>query len=281
MPELGSRTWRSLNEYLLRLEAADGEGDLARLAVEGLGELLPADIGAALLDPTLRVVAQIGAAAEMARAYNERYRLLVPPALLGSEAGTRGWIPRVRWRDYEGTELYDEFARPYRLGFSGSTSSSAFRGGFTLAIQRSSGGKSFTEKDTAILDLLNPHLNNLLSLRRKLERSPGLKPEPGELRFCFPRLSPRESEAGALLCAGAGAREVAASMRVGLRTAETHVAHLYDKLGAWGRVEAVDIMRGALARERGRPACPAGPGDEGGREGKSPRGRLTCRMPRR
>jgi len=279
MPELDSRAWRRVHEYFLRLEAAGGERELEELAVDGLEELLPADIGAALLDPSLRIVARIDSAAEMAREFNERYRLLVPPALHG--AGRRGWLPRVRWRDYEGTGLYADFARPHRLGFSCSTSSSAFRGGFTLVVQRSSGGRIFTERDTAVLDVVNAHLNCLLSLRRRLARAPGLKPEPGELRFCFPRLSPRESEAGALLCAGAGAREIAASLRVGLRTAETHVAHLYDKLGAWGRVEAVDIMRSALFRERGLAAGLPGPEDEGGRGGTSPRGRITCRMPRR
>ncbi len=52
-------------------------------------------------------------------------------------------------------------------------------------------------------------------------------------------LTPREKEVVALLRTGLGNREIAARLQVSERTVETHLAHIYSKLGVEGRRELV------------------------------------------
>lgn len=59
-------------------------------------------------------------------------------------------------------------------------------------------------------------------------------PHPGDL-------SPREVEVLRLLAAGYSNKEIAASLVLSVRTVEHHVAHIYAKIGARGRVEATAL----------------------------------------
>jgi DNA-binding NarL/FixJ family response regulator len=52
-------------------------------------------------------------------------------------------------------------------------------------------------------------------------------------------LTPREKDVFRLLAKGAANREIAAELSISLRTVETHLAHIYGKLGARGRMEAI------------------------------------------
>jgi DNA-binding NarL/FixJ family response regulator len=54
-------------------------------------------------------------------------------------------------------------------------------------------------------------------------------------------LSPREQEVLGLLARGRANAEIAASLVVGENTVKSHVAHIFDKLGARNRVEATII----------------------------------------
>jgi DNA-binding NarL/FixJ family response regulator len=64
-----------------------------------------------------------------------------------------------------------------------------------------------------------------------------------------PRLSPREREILAHVAAGASNKQIAAACGVSLNTVKFHLAHLFTKLGADSRAEAVAtaIARGELA----------------------------------
>ena len=59
-----------------------------------------------------------------------------------------------------------------------------------------------------------------------------------------PRLSGRESEVLALLAEGLGTAEIASSLFMSESTAKTHITHIYQKLGAANRAQAlVSAMR--------------------------------------
>jgi DNA-binding NarL/FixJ family response regulator len=52
-------------------------------------------------------------------------------------------------------------------------------------------------------------------------------------------LTPREQDVLRLLRKAATNREIAAELSISLRTVETHLGHIYGKLGARGRMEAI------------------------------------------
>lgn len=58
-----------------------------------------------------------------------------------------------------------------------------------------------------------------------------------------PLLTPREHEVLQLLAQGLQNREIARRLVISPKTVSTHIAHVYDKLGARSRVEALTIAR--------------------------------------
>ena len=69
-------------------------------------------------------------------------------------------------------------------------------------------------------------------------------------------LSPREAEVMACISLGLPNADIAARLRVSRKTVKNHVNHIFAKLGARNRVEAVLIWQGGRATERrlSRPA---------------------------
>ncbi len=243
--ELSAKTWRGINDYLVEIEESESEAELSRRALEGVLRFIPADIGAGLVDASQRLIAYPSETAGIAQVYNSRYWCIVPSLSRGADGAIR-WSDRARWADYPNSEFYADFARP--LGVGASMSVLRPPQWLSITLQRSSGGRSFSKLEHTILEVLNPHVRNLLSLRKKLDARPLMaRVSAEELRFCFPALSPREAQTAALLCMGASAREIASALRFGLRTAESHVAHIYQKLDVLCRRDAVDTMRVALA----------------------------------
>lgn len=56
-------------------------------------------------------------------------------------------------------------------------------------------------------------------------------------------LTPREREVAGLALRGAPSREIAARLFIGERTVESHLAHIYAKLGVRGRIELLRCLR--------------------------------------
>jgi pimeloyl-ACP methyl ester carboxylesterase len=77
---------------------------------------------------------------------------------------------------------------------------------------------------------------------------------PVALAAAAPALSPREQEVLRLLGAGCTNREIAAALAVSVPTVERHLTHLYGKIGARRRADAV-----AYAARRGVDARPTPP----------------------
>jgi DNA-binding NarL/FixJ family response regulator len=65
--------------------------------------------------------------------------------------------------------------------------------------------------------------------------------QPETARHASFRLTQREHDVLELLCSGASYREMARTLGVAEGTVQTHVKHVYDKLGAGNKAEAVRI----------------------------------------
>ena len=76
-------------------------------------------------------------------------------------------------------------------------------------------------------------------------------------------LSPREREVLVLLAEGRSNREIASAMTVTVATVKTHLVHIYAKLGAGNRNEALgralDLRAARLTREHQVSAAPRRP----------------------
>lgn len=55
------------------------------------------------------------------------------------------------------------------------------------------------------------------------------------------QLTPREMAALKLVADGKANKEIAAALDISERTVKTHLAHLFEKLGATSRTEAVKV----------------------------------------
>lgn len=75
----------------------------------------------------------------------------------------------------------------------------------------------------------------LLALALKGPEPPAPTPQPGSERFS--NLSPREQETAALIAQGLSNREIAGRMVVGVKTVETYVTRILNKLGFDSRVQ--------------------------------------------
>lgn len=72
---------------------------------------------------------------------------------------------------------------------------------------------------------------------------PGLD---GHAPFAPEALTPREREVARLAVAGFGSREIAAELRITVRTVDDHLQRIYAKLGVHNRRELRTNFRGAI-----------------------------------
>lgn len=91
----------------------------------------------------------------------------------------------------------------------------------------------------------SPNIQRSLAARNELRAAAQLARER------FPALSSREAEALVLLAEGLKDSSIAAHLGIGIRTAESHVAHVLSKLGVENRSAAVATYY------RPAPAAPA------------------------
>ncbi len=244
---LDTSSWRKINDYLLELESAEDRATLLDLALRRVGAIIPFDCGAGLIDSSLRVLTGFGVSEAIVSMYNQRYRFKMPSILYGPRGEFLRGLSHTRWADYPNSEFYVDFAKPYGIGYD--LSSLRPSGPCSLLIQRSPFGKGFSEREKVIIEILAPHINNLLSARKKQDQlAERERAASQDIRSCLPALSKREAQVAALLCDGLSAREIGTTLIIGRRTAESYIAHLYTKIGVIRKADAIRLIRARLGR---------------------------------
>jgi DNA-binding CsgD family transcriptional regulator len=110
-------------------------------------------------------------------------------------------------------------------------------------VLRGSGEQLFTVNDGFRLEALRRHLEGLHHWMRIAEEAL-LRPGGNDLGTSFPRpLSPREAEVAFEAAHGLSAREMGLSLNISPRTAERHLANIFDKLGIGSREELRAFIR--------------------------------------
>ena len=86
-------------------------------------------------------------------------------------------------------------------------------------------------------------------------------------------MSPREVEVLRLLATGRTNGEIAGELVLSVRTVERHILHIYEKIGARGRADAI-----AFALKHGLDLTPCRPGDAYGSATATPPECVRTRM---
>ena len=172
-------------------------------------------------EPDLHVIAEAGNGREAVEAY-ERHRPDVTlldlrmPEMEGVEA-----VRQIRARDPQALVVVlttydtdDEIARALRAG-----------------------AKAYVLKDISADDLVNC-IRNVLAGKTYLAPAAAAKLAEGVTRV---QLTPREMSTLKLVADGKANKEIATALDISERTVKSHLAHLFEKLGATSRTEAVKV----------------------------------------
>lgn len=102
----------------------------------------------------------------------------------------------------------------------------------------------FTERDVAVLRLIEPVLGNLMRTCCRLTHDDAL--------------SPSEARVLELVAAGGSNRDVAEHLSVSVATVRKHLEHSYRKLGVGSRTAAVAVLGPSASRPDPQPGSPFG-----------------------
>ena len=172
-------------------------------------------------EPDLQVVAEAGDGAEALAAYEEHkpdvtLLDLRMPVMEGVEV-----VRRIRERDPRALVIIlttydtdDEISRALKAG-----------------------AKAYVLKDIAA-DALVGCIRDVLGGKTYLAPAAAAKLAEGVTRV---QLTPREMETLKLVADGKANKEIATALDISERTVKTHLAHLFEKLGATSRTEAVKV----------------------------------------
>jgi ATP/maltotriose-dependent transcriptional regulator MalT len=117
------------------------------------------------------------------------------------------------------------------------------RDGVARSLVFDRGRHDFSERDRAVVDVLQPHLLQLEENARARRLAAALARSPETRGVSLGGLTRREQEILALVAEGKSNAEIAAELWIALGTVRAHLDHIYAKLGVRSRT-------GALARVR-------------------------------
>jgi DNA-binding CsgD family transcriptional regulator len=230
---MGTRIpWKAIDAVLKEMEKADSRRDFAQKSIACIPRLVPIDLPcvyATVEDGRRLIVDQtfVESSTWFGR-FRDRYWNQIPD--LSREEGSL--VKRVDWSRFKRSEYATDFMRPQRIRYSlgvtiGGASADCLG---TLALNRSSRARPFSENDFRTMEIIQPHLDNLYRLLGKPRYQP--LAEIGKLHG----LSRREIEVVSCLLRGLKNAQIASRLGLSERTVESHCLHIYNKLGIKDRI---------------------------------------------
>lgn len=253
--------WDHINELLLYAGAAQDQEDLCDRVLGRLGRIIPWDVGVGIFDRNIRCAACDGWDRRTFEQYNSYYHTRVPFIVYDPKGTARRGRDIVLWDRIPDSEFMSDFARP--LGLHSGLSPFRPAWPLVLSLQRSRESPPFTTRDCEILDILNGHLHNYLTLLEhgvsdipcrsadgpgrsvQVARRDSREAFRGALRACF-RLSERELDLLEGLCDGLSNKALAANLFISERTVKAHLASIFRKTGCRSRLEVAALARRAF-----------------------------------
>jgi DNA-binding CsgD family transcriptional regulator len=240
---------KAVHEFLLELELARTRQDFLNIATAGVERLIPLDVAMTFFNKTDILIFNHGFNDDIREQFNNHYRFLLPfvpdpdhflefALALSRNDG----CSLVEWDDYANSEFVSDFTSPLHDAYN----LACFLPGINLvpSLHRSYSSSNFTETECATLAMITPHMNNLYSSLERFSGGAMAQLSEDEIEERFPKLKHREIQVGMLLCSGLTAPEIASRLLLSKRTAESHIASLYQSLGVHSKRQAIDAIMG-------------------------------------
>jgi DNA-binding CsgD family transcriptional regulator len=241
---ISSLLWKKILDYLAE---AGRERDIDKFcykALIGLEKLVNAD-GSVLqmVGPgrTLLPTSKAHNYSEKAlRRYRRFYYRFDPGRALFPEGIT---VAAAKWRDFKENALITDFLEANDIRASGGVFLYDYRGNLYafLNVHKKS-NRGFSERETAVMEIVQPHLSNLLA---NLTAPSPLKPETVTILESIQGnkiLSRRETEITGYLHRRFSAAEIAETLQISRRTVERHIEHIYGKLGVHNKQDLIRLL---------------------------------------
>jgi DNA-binding CsgD family transcriptional regulator len=228
VPRLAEKDYRGVLAVLRAAGDSDATAPFAQPVLEALRRLVPCDV-VAYHEAGQVVYAgdPLGAVTPEIRAAHRRLRHRDP---LRPADGARKVSDFVPLREYRRTELYQSVDRPLGVEYLMQLYIEPRAGAPRLEFDRAT--TDFGERDRAVLDLLLPHLRQML---RRSRRGPSGTAEG---------LTPRELRIVKHVAEGKTNGEVALLLQISPETVRKHLENAYAKLGVHTRTAAVAAVFG-------------------------------------
>ena len=238
--------WKQVCESILDLGSARAVDELFTMAGEAVKRFVPYDRGFTINLGSGFALFFVDTGAEVVRALNDYYYKKIPFYQDGATARDLNALAwgQVEWEDYRDSEFVTDFARPIRMGRT--LTNVAPGREIYLNVHRTFGGPRFTEREEAFLRALSRQVDNTYkSLALLADLSSRAMPTAPEIAGRFPVLTMREAEVLSFWIRGLPSSLIADRIGVSARTVESHLAHVYDKLGLRSKTEAMARLANA------------------------------------
>lgn len=228
-----SLPWPQIHEYLLKIEQTDQPVSLCKQAVLELNQLMPYDAAYIfLLNEKFQIADHevIGVPEKKIRQYLDYY-VTIDPCKQRTPPGARTWL--IDWYDFYHTEFCTDWGRPVDLYYTTSMYlHNQKQIPSAVLITSRSGHYGFSDRELAILEVIQPHLSNHFRLLEKM------RPVRSQ-QFNCRNLTKRENEIAGLLCQGLSTPEIATLLVISEFTVYRHLNNIFTKMNISSRTELV------------------------------------------
>jgi len=229
--------WSSILDLLLELETMETRSEFYERVITGILRLIPADVSVSCFvdDHHGPRACATNVHPRVMDDFNNYYRTIWPveDTSLRSQRQTD-------YREWENTEYVTDFIRAHRIRRSLISSCH----GFSVALHRGATALPFSERERAILTVLDGHLANLYKWVEMGERDlfgSFTRVETSEGSFPLTR---RETEVLRLAARRLTGEEIAAQLGISPRTVEKHFTNMYEKTGVGNRWSLLRLFLG-------------------------------------
>lgn len=242
MPASPDLPWSRINDFLVEVGSARNKNEFGHRALVCLNDLLvPFDINGVygVVDSTgFHTRATILEASKWIELHNNYYWKAMPNPNPGSKQLIMDWR---HWRD---TEYATDFMNPQGIGFSARILNLGLRNDVVgiFGIHRSKRSPGFTEKERAILEVIQPHLSNFYAMHSLLAQYDAQLPDAAVIASDYKILTKREAEIVALLCRRFSTGMIASQLLISPATVYRHIANIFAKLNVFNRAELMEKL---------------------------------------
>ncbi len=183
---------------------------------------------------------------ERSRRYYLNYYINIDPCRLSTPIQARKMY--TDWSRYKNTEFYNDFGKQKHVDFSAGLQFH-YPGGSLMGILflTRAGPHGFSSLDMRVLDLLQPHIENLLFLVTRIELSEALIQNSAHINISLSSLTQREKQIILLICKGMHTKAISSFLMIQPSTVYRHISNIFEKTGVCSREELLALLNGTLA----------------------------------